>query len=222
MQGSETAGRLGLVLKFAALAVAATIAAPSYSASVEESDIARVAALEEQTTPSAEVRARALQVLIEETWVAGEAKERGIVVTDAQVDDAIGEEFSPRELKVFLKQTGMTRTLLRKRVRSVLESNVMREQVTEPAAKSVTPDQVKAYVDANPIIQPDTRTVRIVVDEEPESSGGHRQEAAPRRDLGFGRRDDGRSRAIRPHRARRRSSGRRSTRSLDTGAASSR
>jgi hypothetical protein len=35
-------------------------------------------------------------------------------------------------------------------------------QITEPAAKSVTPDQVRAYVDANPQTTPEQRTVRFV------------------------------------------------------------
>jgi hypothetical protein len=84
-------------------------------------------------------------------------------VPAADVEEAIDEEFSARELKAYLKQTGLTEPLLRDRVRSSLELAQIRQQVLEPAAKSVTPDQVKAWVDAHPQVLPAARTVRLVL-----------------------------------------------------------
>jgi hypothetical protein len=76
---------------------------------------------------------RALSVLIRRQWIEGEANERGIVVTDAAGED-----------------------------RTAALTAEIHAQITEPAAKSVTPDQVKAYVDANPQVMPAQRTARLV------------------------------------------------------------
>jgi len=156
VQGSEAAGTLEVVLKIAILAVAATVAAPGYSASVDDADVDRL-------TRAGNARAVVFQTLVEQAWVDGEAKERAIVVTAEEVQDAIDDEFSARELRMYLKETGLTKTLLRDRIRSALELAQIRQQVLEPAAKSVTPDQVKAYVDANPQMLPASRTVRLVL-----------------------------------------------------------
>ena len=76
---------------------------------------------------------QALSVLIRRQWIEGEANERGIVVTEVAGED-----------------------------RSAALTAEIHAQITEPAAKSVTPDQVKAYVDANPQVTPEQRTVRLV------------------------------------------------------------
>lgn len=143
------------MLKIAVLAVAATVAAPGYSASVDDADVNRL-------TKAGNERALVFQTLVEEAWVSGEAKERGIVVSDETVDESIEDGRTERSLRRYLKRSGLTLQLLRKRVRASIELTEIRNQVTEPAAKSVTPDQVKAYVDANPITTEPTRTVRIV------------------------------------------------------------
>jgi hypothetical protein len=71
---------LGLVLKFAALAVAITVMGPTYSGTIEDSQIAREA---KRADGSASQRqTQALSVLIRRQWIEGEANERGIVVTD--------------------------------------------------------------------------------------------------------------------------------------------
>lgn len=144
------------MLKIAALAVAATVAAPGYNATVDEAEVARL-------TKAGNERALVFRTLVEQAWVGGEAREQAIVVTPAAVEETIDEEFSARELKAYLRQTGLTKTMLRARVKSTLELDEIRTRITEPAAKSVTPDMVKAYVDANPQVLPASRTVRIVL-----------------------------------------------------------
>jgi foldase protein PrsA len=151
-------------MKIALLAVVATVAAPGYGASVEDSDVARVATYKHQVEgiPERFSREEAFKTLVEDAWVAGEAKELGVVVTDAEVDAAIREDLTPKELKAFLERSGLTLELWRKRTRAVIESSALDARVGEPAARAVTPEQVKAYVDAHPVTQPATRTVRLV------------------------------------------------------------
>jgi hypothetical protein len=129
---------LGDVLKFVALAVAVSIAGPSYSGSVDDRQIERLAEREERS------QTQALSTLVRRHWVEGEARERGIVETESRAE-----------------------------LRHDLLWVAIRTQIAEPAAKSVTPDQVRAYVDANPQVIPETRTVWLV-----ETSSRRRAEAA--------------------------------------------
>ncbi len=153
------------MFKLIALAVAVTVAGPTYSGAVEEREVAQLA---RQGQGSERERERqALSVLIQRHWVEGEAVERGIVVTPQEVDDAYEEqveaEFDSRKaFRAYLRRTGRTETALKASIRSDLLTGALRQQIAEPAAKSVTPDQVKAHVDANPQLLPATRTVRVV------------------------------------------------------------
>ena len=119
------------MLKFVALAAAITVMGPTYSGTIEDSQIAREAKRAEGS--ASQRQTQALSVLIRRQWIEGEANERGIVVTEAAGED-----------------------------RTAALTAEIHAQITEPAAKSVTPDQVKAYVDANPQVTPEQRTVRLV------------------------------------------------------------
>jgi hypothetical protein len=157
VQGSEAVGTLGNVLKFIALAVAVTVAGPAYSGTIEESEVERMAA-----RPGVSER-QALQVLIERQWVEGEAAERGIVVSAHEVQAEYEQGFATRdELKAYLRETGQTTADVKATLRSELLIAEIRAQVAEPAARSVTPEQVKAYVDAHPQTTPPLRTVRLL------------------------------------------------------------
>lgn len=143
------------MLKIAVLAVAVTVAGPTYSGTFEDRDVERAAQRVGET--------QALSTLIQRQWTEGEASERGIVITSHEVDEALEESFTSRKaFKAYLKQTGQTEPEARATVRTDQLTTKIRDQVTEPAAKSVTPDQVKAYVDANPQLRPEQRTVRVV------------------------------------------------------------
>jgi foldase protein PrsA len=135
---------LALVIHLAALAVAVTVAGPAYTGTIDDAQIARH---KDET--------QALSVLIQRHWVEGEAAERGIVVTADEVEDELP---SAKELK----RTKRTEADVKAEIRAELLTTAIRNQITEPAAKSVTPDQVKAYVDANPSVLPARRRVRIV------------------------------------------------------------
>jgi len=164
VQGSEAAGRLGLVFKIAALAVAATIAGPTYSASVEEREVERIAA--RSGGPVAERQAAALDSAVRARWVEGEASERGLSLTEQELDAAFEEgvmdSFDNRkQFERFLKKEGLTEAEVRQQLRVDQLSAAIRAQVAEPAARAVTLDQVKAYVDANPQVLPAERTVWV-------------------------------------------------------------
>lgn len=153
------------MLKIAALAVAVSVAGPAYSGTLEDRDVERAARSAEGTKTEREHQA--LAMLIERQWLEGEAKERGIVVTRAEVDDEleldIEQGFGSRKaFKAFLKRTKQTEADIKATIRATQLSIRIRDQLTEPAARSVTPDQVKAYVDANPQSTPERRTVRVV------------------------------------------------------------
>jgi hypothetical protein len=122
---------LGLVLKFAALAAAITVMGPTYSGTIEDSQIVREAQRAEGS--ASQRQAQALSLLIRRQWIEGEANERGIVVSETDGED-----------------------------RTAALTAEIHAQITEPAAKSVTPDLVKAYVDANPQTTPHQRTVRFI------------------------------------------------------------
>ncbi|MDA0173378.1 peptidylprolyl isomerase [Solirubrobacter taibaiensis] len=119
------------MLKFATLAAAITVMGPTYSGTIEDSQIAREAKRAEGS--AAQRQTQALSVLIRRQWIEGEASERGIVVTETDAAD-----------------------------RTAALTAEINAQIAEPAAKSVTPDQVRAYVDANPQVTPEQRTVRLV------------------------------------------------------------
>src|SRR3954470_15416646 len=95
----------------------------------------------------------AFDFLVRARWTEGEAAERGIVVTDEDARDAAEDE-QPRG--------GLTRRDLIYEAKLVLLTAGIKAQIAEPAAKSVTPDQVDAYVNANPKQLPERRRVRLV------------------------------------------------------------
>jgi hypothetical protein len=87
-------------------------------------------------------------MLIEAAWTEGEAKERGIVVSDAEVREAADE---PKPTRDELFET-----------RHEILDGAIKEQVARPAALSVTPDQVKAYVAQHPRMEPEQKFVRRI------------------------------------------------------------
>lgn len=129
----------------AKLAVAVTIAAPGWSKAIEDADVARLRqALGGET--------KALGYLIEAAWTEGEANERGIVVTDADAREAVDER--PHD--------GLRRADLVYQARVALLTGRIRDQISQPAALSVTAEQIEAYVQAHPRVEPERRAVRLV------------------------------------------------------------
>jgi hypothetical protein len=95
-------------------------------------------------------RGEALKLLIGAAWTEGEASERGITVSDAEVrEEALPDEARTRADELLLARVA----LLTARIR---------DQITKPAALSVTPEQIEAYVRANPRMDPERRRARVL------------------------------------------------------------
>jgi hypothetical protein len=95
-------------------------------------------------------RLQAAGLLIRFRWVAGEAAERGVVVTREEVDRSFRkqrDEVFPRrrDYLKFLRESGQSTYDVRYRVRVDLMSDALRELVTEGA---VTPQEQQAALDA--------------------------------------------------------------------------
>jgi hypothetical protein len=98
----------------------------------------------------AAARGQAAMLLIANRWVMGEAAERGIVVTRAQVDRVFRElrdENFPRrrDYRAFLRRIGQRPADIRFRVRVQLHSDALRESVT---AGATTPEAQQERLDA--------------------------------------------------------------------------
>ena len=106
---------------------------------------------------------------IQYAWLEGEAAERGISVTDADVNEELEEHRRELNLKTkaayerYVRKT-LHRTLAEHRVRTRADilTREIRNQVTEPAAKSVTPEQIEAFVQANPRTEPAQRRLKLI------------------------------------------------------------
>jgi hypothetical protein len=126
---------------FVGFAVAATIAGQGVS--------------EEQVSHWAEAsggRQAALTFLVSAKWTEGEAQERNVVVTQAEAERAVGEEPS----------RGLTHNDMVYKARLTLLTAGIREQIATPAAQSVTPEQVDAYVRGHPRTRPVRRRMHIL------------------------------------------------------------
>ncbi len=107
--------------------------------------------------------------LILARWVNGEAEERGIEVTDREIDaelETIKEEQfgSEQEFERFLEQSGFTLDEAKDRIRLQLISDAIQQAVL-PAEPDVSDDEVETFYDANvqQFEQPETRNVRVIL-----------------------------------------------------------
>lgn len=112
---------------------------------------------------------QALAFLISSGWITGEAADRGVVVTDAQVDKAFAKtkrESYPSEAdyRAFLRQSGLTEDDLRLRVRLDELSNALRAQATRGAGTSTRAERLRYYeAHRAGLAQPELRDLRIVL-----------------------------------------------------------
>jgi foldase protein PrsA len=115
------------------------------------------------------VRDQALQILVSFQWIEGEAEERGIKVSDAEVkksfDTQVKENF-PKEadFKKFLKDSGQTEADIMRRVELDLLSTKIRDEVIKGKDK-VSGAQVEDFYEKNRerFAQPERRDLRIVL-----------------------------------------------------------
>jgi foldase protein PrsA len=109
--------------------------------------------------------------LILSRWVLGEAAERGIEVTESEVDDELEtvkeEQFgSEKAFEKFLEQSGFTLEEARERIRLQLLSDAIQQSVLpQDDPPEVTDAEVEAYYEENiaQFEQPESRDVRVVL-----------------------------------------------------------
>jgi foldase protein PrsA len=120
-------------------------------------------------TEYAGLRDQVLQFLISSEWIAGEAADQGVKVSDKEVQKQFGttkKQSFPKEadFQKFLKSSGMTLNDLLFRVRLDTLSNKLRAKITKGKDK-VTTAQIQAYYNKNKarFAQPERRDLRIVL-----------------------------------------------------------
>jgi hypothetical protein len=123
--------------RFAKFAVAVTVAAPGFSKAIEDGDVARWAT------------AGGVGYLIQAAWTEGEAHDRGISVSDADVREALEP---PHD--------GLTKADRLYEARIGLLDATIKAPIAQAAARSVTQQQIDEYVSANPKTAPERRRVR--------------------------------------------------------------
>ena len=115
------------------------------------------------------VKQQVMQFLVSAKWIEGEAKERGISASDAEVkrqfEQTKDQSFpNDRAYKRFLKTSGQTEEDLLFRVRLDVLSNKIRQDVTE-GSQNVSQDEIKKYYDENQqqFSQPERRDLEVIL-----------------------------------------------------------
>jgi foldase protein PrsA len=115
------------------------------------------------------VKQQVMQFLVSAKWIDGEAKERDVSATPAEVDRQFEETKdqsfpNERAYKRFLKTSGQTEEDLKFRVRLDVLSNKIRQQVTE-ASQNVSNGEVEDYYNDNSqqFSQPERRDLEVVL-----------------------------------------------------------
>ena len=110
-----------------------------------------------------------MQFLVSAKWIEGEAKERGVSATPAEVERQFEEtkdQSFPNEkaYQRFLKTSGQTEEDLKFRVRLDVLSNKIRQQVTE-ASQDVSDSEIEKYYNENEqqFSQPERRDLEVVL-----------------------------------------------------------
>jgi foldase protein PrsA len=116
-----------------------------------------------------DLRNRALQLLITQRWIEGEADELNISAGDAEVKKAFDEQRKlsfPKQAdyEKWLKESGQSEEDIRLRIRLDLLQSKIRDRMTKGDDK-VTPEQVKDYYERNMVrfSEPRRRDVRLVL-----------------------------------------------------------
>jgi hypothetical protein len=91
-----------------------------------------------------------LQMLIQAAWTEGEAAERNVTVSQAEIDEQAEVDLG---LSIAKKRFLARIDLLEAR---------LQDPAKQQAAQSVTPDQVEAYVAANPRLDPEERRIKVL------------------------------------------------------------
>ena len=149
--------------------------APDGNISKDEFDTAleQTAAGQQIKVPSpdspqyATIRDTALSNLITTRWIAGEAEDRGISVSDTEIDNYIKQQFGD-QFEQAAKQAGFTQDQARQQVEFILLGQELQKEVVGTGTPSVPQDLVQRFYDANraQFTQPETRDVREIVNKD--------------------------------------------------------
>ena len=115
------------------------------------------------------VKQQVMQFLVSAKWIDGEAKERGLSATDAEVkrqfEQTKDQSFpNDKAYQRFLKTSGQTEEDLLFRVRLDVLSNKIRQQVTEESA-NVSDSEIEDYYNDNEqqFSQPERRDLEVIL-----------------------------------------------------------
>jgi foldase protein PrsA len=115
------------------------------------------------------VKQQVMQFLVSAKWIEGEAKERGVSATDAEVkrqfEQTKDQSFpNDKAYKRFLKTSGQTEEDLLFRVKLDVLSNKIRTQVTE-ASQDVSDSEIEDYYNENEqqFSQPERRDLEVIL-----------------------------------------------------------
>jgi foldase protein PrsA len=115
------------------------------------------------------VKQQVMQFLVSAKWIEGEASERGLSATDAEVKRQFGQTKdqsfpNDKAYQRFLKTSGQTEEDLLFRVRLDVLSNKIRQQVTEESA-SVSDGEIEDYYNENEqqFSQPERRDLEVIL-----------------------------------------------------------
>ena len=126
------------------------------------------------------LRDEALNDVLDQEWILGEAEERGVSVSDREVQEEFeqtkNQNFkSEKEYQDFLRQSCFEQEDVDERVRLQVISTKIQEEVTSEAAE-VSDADAETFYEANEeqFSQPEQRDIRLVLNQDPEKA----QEAA--------------------------------------------
>ena len=118
------------------------------------------------------VRDQALGDLLDIAWIEGEAQDRGISVSDREVQEKLdqtkNQSFkSEADYQAFLRQSGFTQGDVDLRIKLQLLSQKIQDEVTK-AAGEASDDDIENYYEANKsqYAQPESRDVRLIVNKD--------------------------------------------------------
>ena len=124
----------------------------------------------------ATLRDEALNDILDQAWILGEAEEQGVEASDREVEEEFNatreENFkTEKEYQDFLEQSCFTQEDVDERVKLQVISTKIQEDITADAAE-VPEEDARKFYEANEeqFAQPETRNIRLVLNEDPEKA----------------------------------------------------
>ena len=119
-----------------------------------------------------QLRDQAVGLLLDDTWIKGEADRQGVEVTPTEIQQELqtvkSQSFKTEEaFQQFLKQSGLSEAEVEQRVELQVVSRKIQEKISE-TSPDATEDEAKEFYDANKeqFEQPEQRTIRLIQNED--------------------------------------------------------